>query len=528
MHWVQVLFGRRALASLAFLVLLATVVTVWAAPLHAQGTAPSAALSASSFSVPAYWYLIMAALALLVPAGFVFISAAGLDAEHAWNAALGALAAVGLASLGYWTVGFALQFGGVGLVYGQPALRGLVWEWSPVSADWGIGWGMAGLNGWFLSGADITPLVYALFLGHLPWVITATALPVIALRGRAPATATLIIALLMGAVIYPVAGNWVQGGGWLSALGRNLILGHGFVDFGGAGSVHLVAAGFALAALLVWLPRRPRRPLVDVTLTPAQMPLLSVVGSLFILAGTLGWLWSNPLQVATLSETALLRGSVNVMLCAGGGLLIPLLYTWFVTGSSDPVLSARGLAAGAVASLALAPFVQPGAALAIGLLVGATVPFVTFLVDGLLRLDDATGAVVISAVPAMLGLFFVGIFADGATGLGWQMTGLDGYLGVTGQGVSGLLVTQGYQPDFPGQLQAQFIGILALSLWGFLLGALICTPLGLILHGLRGQRTLDGAPSPVGDANAVAGRGGRPATQFAEPEGSSRVQDRTA
>jgi Amt family ammonium transporter len=451
-----------------------------------------------------------------------------LEPERAWNAALGALAALGLASLGYWTVGFALQFGGVGLVYGQPGLRGLVWEWSPFSADWGIGWGVAGLNGWFLSGPDVTPTVYALFLGHLPWVITAAALPVIALRGRAPATATLIIALLMGTVVYPVAGNWVQGGGWLSALGRNLTLGHGFVDFGGAGSVHLVAAGFALAALLVWMPRRPRRPLADVTLTPAQLPLLSVVGSLFILAGTLGWLWSNPLQVATLSETALLRGSVNVILCAGGGLLIPLLYTWFVTGGIDPVLSARGLAAGAVASLALAPFVQPGAALGIGLLVGATVPFVTFVLDGLLRLDDATGAVVISAVPAMLGLLFAGIFADGATGLGWQMTGLDGYLGVTGQGVSGLLVTRGYQPDFPGQLQAQLIGIVTLALWGFLLGALICTPLGLILHSLAGQRTPGGVPPTPVDVQATLGRSGRPAAPFAEPEANPRAQDRTA
>ena len=47
----------------------------------------------------------------------------------------------------------------------------------------------------------------------------------------------------------------MQGGGWLSALGRNLNMGHGLIDFGGAGTVHLAAAGFVLAALVVWLPR---------------------------------------------------------------------------------------------------------------------------------------------------------------------------------------------------------------------------------------------------------------------------------
>ncbi|RIK24766.1 MAG: hypothetical protein DCC55_41090, partial [Chloroflexi bacterium] len=287
------------------------------------------------------------------------------------------------------------------------------------------------------------------------------------------------------AVIYPLAGNWVQGGGWLSALGRNLSLGHGFVDFGGAGTVHLLAAGFGLAALVVWTPRRPRQPLEQIELPPAFQPLLAVVGSLLVLAGILGWLWSNPLQVSLVSDLGMMRGSVNAILFASGGILVPLGYTWFVTGRSDPLLSARGLVAGLVAGLAVGPFVQPGVAFLIGLLAGATVPFVTFVIDGLLRLDDATGVVASSGIPALVGLLMVGIFADGAVGAGWQMTGVENYQGVVGQGVTGLLAASGYQIDFPGQLQAQLVGILALGLWGFLTGILLCTPLGLLLHGLK-------------------------------------------
>ncbi len=429
---------------------------------------------------PVFWYLLASALAILTAVGLVFIGVAGLERERAWDAALGAVGAMGLATLAYWAVGFALQFGGVGLVYPRPELHGLVWEWSPLSTDWGVGWGAAGLSGWLLAGREMTALVYVLFLSHLPWLFVVTLLPVMALRGRAPVLATLAIALLMGGFVYPLAGNWVQGGGWLSALGRNLNLGHGFVDAGGAGAVFLLAAAFGLVALVVWTPRRA----VD-ELPPAYQPLLTVAGALLMLAGLIGWLWANPLQVETVGDLGMVRGSVNLLLAASAGVIAPLLYSWFVTGASHPTLVARGLVAGAVAGLAAAPFISPGAALVIGALAGATTPLLTYVVDSLLRLDDATGLVVTAGAPAIIGLLMAGVFADGIAGVGWQMTGLDAHLGVAGQGVSGLLVAPGFQPDFPGQLQAQLIGVAALILWGVLMGLLISAPLGLLFWGLQ-------------------------------------------
>jgi Amt family ammonium transporter len=301
-----------------------------------------------------------------------------------------------------------------------------------------------------------------------------------ALRGRAPAPATFLLALLLGGLVYPIAGNWVQGGGWLGALGRNLNLGHGFVDVGGAGSVFLVAALFALAALVVWSPRRWPG---DAGLPPTYQPLLTVVGGLLLLTGVLGWLWANPLQVEALSGVALLRGSTGMLLAAVGGALVPLLYTWFVAGGADPTMTARGLAAGAIAALAAAPFLQLGPLLLTGVIAGATVPFLTYVADHLLGIDDATGVIVLA-----------GIFADGAAGSGWQMAGVGAYLGVPGQGVSGLLTAAGFQRDFPGQLQAQVIGVVALGLWGFVTGLLVCAPLALLFHGLQRSATAPAAP----------------------------------
>ncbi len=454
-----------------------------------------------------YWFVVAAGLAMLLPVGLILIAAAGLDSKRAWDVALGGLAALALAGLGYWAVGFALQFGGIGLLYPQPGLLGLVWEWSALPPDWGTGWGMAGLSGWFLSSDIATPEVYALFLGHLPWAMTAALLPTVALRGRAPALASLLIALLTGGLVYPLAGNWVQGGGWLAALGRNLGLGHGFVDFAGAGTVFLVASSFTLAALLAWLPRQEPRPLDDPELPPAQLPLLAVAGALLLFTGAVGWSWSNPIQTAGLEATASLRGGINLLLAGGGGVLVPLLYTWFVVGHSHPLMSARGVAAGIVAGLAVGPFVLPGTALLLGMVVGASVPLVTFGVDRLLRLNDRAGVMSMAGIPAALGLLAVGLWADGSLGAGWQLTGLESHLGVAGQGVSGLFVASGYQPDFPGQLQAQLIGLVALALWGFVTGAAVNVPLSVMFHGLEAAAS---AQIPVGMAG--------PAQLIQEPE----------
>ena len=82
------------------------------------------------------------------------------------------------------------------------------------------------------------------------------------------------------------------------------------------------------------------------------------------------------------------------------------------------------------------------------------------------------------------------------------MTGINSYLGVSGQGVSGLLVDAAFQPDFPGQLQAQLIGTISLVLWGVVMGFLVHVPLALIAQGL--QRSEGRRSSRVAAADFVA------------------------
>ena len=206
-------------------------------------------------------------LAFLIPLGFALIATSGWPVERARRGAVAFFAALGLAVIGYVAVGFALQFGGIGLTQDQPGFAGLIWEWSALGPTWGPGWGMTGLVGWGLTGPAATSAAYALALANLPWVITAALIPLIGLRGRIPGWAAIVLGLLIGGLIYPLAGNWIWGGGWLANLGLNLGLGHGYVDVAGAGLVHLLGAAAALAGILVFLPWRPR------SAAPGEAPL---------------------------------------------------------------------------------------------------------------------------------------------------------------------------------------------------------------------------------------------------------------
>ncbi|MCS7221812.1 MAG: hypothetical protein RML36_01855 [Anaerolineae bacterium] len=457
------MIGRRALWILAALAAfnLAAASPAWAAePAQAQ---PS--------NGDALWPLVAGSLAWLVPIGFVLIAAAGLETPLARQAALTGLAAMGLSALGYWAVGFGIHFGGIGLISDRPGLEGLVWEWSALGPEWGPGWGMVGLRGWGLLHEAATPAAYLLFFAQLPWVTTATLIPLLSLRGRAPTLVAAVTGLLVSALLYPLVGNWISGGGWLANLGSNLGLGHGLVDFGGAAGVHLLGASVALAGILIFCPRRPpRADEAPVDLPPVHLPLLGTLGATLIVVGGLGWSYANPLLDPAVMPPV--RGAINALLAAAGGALAPLAYTWFVAGRHDALMVARGVAAGAIAMLAAGPLVPPWAALLIGTVAGLAIPLATYAVDHILRLDDPTAVIATHGLGAIWGLLAVALFADGLAGRGWNGIGADQYLGVAGQGVTGLFAAAQMRPDWPGQIQAQFIGLMAVVFIPFLAASL--------------------------------------------------------
>ena len=430
------------------------------------------------------WPLLAGCLAFLIPAGLTLLASGGMPEEKAVSTAMMGLAATGLAIVGYLACGFALQFGGIGLVSDLPGLGGLIWEWSPLDATWGTGWGTLGLKGFFLQQGADTPLAYALFFSQLPLVITASLIPLLTLRKRAKSLALVPAALLIAAVVYPVIGNWVWGGGWLANLGSNLELGHGFVDFAGSGLVHLLGGVAALGGILAFGFRSEKQE-EPAQMPPVHLPLLAILGSLFLLIGWLGLVFSNPLYT---SNEGLPRAliAVNVVLAAGGSLLVAMLYAWFTTGGADVLMAARGLAAGLIAISAACPFVPPWAALIIGAVAGLLLPLGIYLVEYLLRLDDSAAAIATHGLSGLWGLLALAIFADGRYGAGWNGIGAEEYLGIAGQGVSGYLVAAGFQLDLPNQLFAQLAGIATIAILAFALAWLFFKMLDVLIKARAG------------------------------------------
>jgi len=262
---------------------------------------------------------------------------------------------------------------------------------------------------------------------------------------------------LAGALVVPLAACWAWGGGWLSKLGSTLDLGHGFVDFGGSGVVFWVSA-MMTAGLLFFQERR--LPDESRTPPPAHFPLLANLGALLFGLGWAGWTLSAPFHTygATLDWN---RAAVNVFVGMAGSVLTSQLYAWLVTGDLDPLMAARGVAAGWCALLAGAPFLPPWAALVVGLIAGLLSPLLLYVVHGVLRFKDASATLSVGLAGGLWGVLSLAFFADGYWGQGWNGSGLT-------TGVSGIFVAEGI-----GQFVAQLVGLVALGLWGLVWGLLL-------------------------------------------------------
>ena len=174
--------------------------------------------------------------------------------------------------------------------------------------------------------------------------------------------------------------------------------------------------------------------------------------------------FSDPFQIQNLPSTQI---QSNLLNAAMAGLVVATLYGWFVSGEPLPMLAARGAVAGVVAVAASLPFIPAWAALVIGGVAGLLLPLTTYAVERWIRVDDQALLIPTFGAAGLWGLLALAIFADGSYGVGWNQTGIDRYLGVAGQGVTGIFAQTNFVPDSPGQMEAQFFGVVAICLLAF-------------------------------------------------------------
>jgi ammonium transporter, Amt family len=231
----------------------------------------------------------------------------------------------------------------------------------------------------------------------------------------------LVFAALFVAFVYPIAGSWKWGGGWLQTAG--------FYDFAGSTLVHSVGGWGALVGALILGPRLGKYG-KDGRVNPmpgSSMPM-AVIG-VFLL--WLGWFGFNGGSV--LSADPALTSIVLVTTCmaaAAGGISALAAYS-FISRKPDLSMMLNGILAGLVGVTAGADVVSPLSSIVIGAVAGALVVGSVVLMDKI-KVDDPVGAVSVHLVCGVWGTVAVGIFSTNpAHTLGTQLMGVAAYAGFT-------------------------------------------------------------------------------------------------
>ncbi len=295
------------------------------------------------------WTLIAGFLVMFMQAGFALVETGLCRAKNANHTMMMNFMVYGFGLFAFWVCGFAIQMGGGAPYSTLGGINGLSSEYT--INLFGKTWGLFGTHGFFMThgGAyDVGAMV--MFLFQMVFMDTALTIVTGAAAERWKFIAFAVSSVFMGAFTYPLFANWAWGGGWLSQLGANFSLGHGYCDFAGSGVVHAVGGLTALAVSLIIGPRIGK---YDRSGKANAMPghdIVLVLTGCFILA--FGWFGFNPGSTLAASGNGALRiGSiaVNTMLAGCTGSFGAVLYMWMRYGKPDASMAGNGLLAGLVA-----------------------------------------------------------------------------------------------------------------------------------------------------------------------------------
>lgn len=329
------------------------------------------------------WVVLTAALIFFMNAGFALLESGFCRKKNAVNILAKNFIVFAITTLVFYAVGFGIMFGNGNQFVGM------------------TGWLVPNEPDLFQALNWTNVPLYAKFIFQLVFAGTAATIVSGAVAERIHYSAFLVFSVVMGAVIYPVVGHWIWGGGFLATSGM--------FDFAGGSAVHSVGGWASLAGILFLGPRagkygRDGRPLA----IPGHNMTSATLGT-FIL--WLGWFGFNPGSTMAANPSAIAHILLTTTLAGAAGAVMGTVYTWFRIGKPDLGLTCNGCLAGLVAITAGCAYVTPSAALLIGALGGILV------VEGVLgfdrlRLDDPVGATSVHLLNGIFGSLCIGLFGD--------------------------------------------------------------------------------------------------------------------
>jgi ammonium transporter, Amt family len=275
-------------------------------------------------------------------------------------------------------------------------------DFTSVACQGGIPWSDA-------FGPNLTNNINLIFfLAFLLFSWTTASIMSGAIIERARISAYLVLACLLGSVVWILDAAWGwSAGGWLT-------LRFGFHDSIASCVVHGVAGAFTLGVLFNVGPRigkytkdgltRVFRP-HNLHITALGLMLIyAFYGACLVIASTSFPGWAN----IYLSPTTL--GSITMVITLGfaGGFT-----GGYFASRGDPFWTISGGLAGVIGVSAGADVYAPTLAYLISMLTAALVVYAGGWIETKMRVDDAVGAVAVHGCSGFLGIFWVGVFAAG-------------------------------------------------------------------------------------------------------------------
>jgi Amt family ammonium transporter len=351
------------------------------------------------------WMLAAAALVLLMTPGLGFFYGGMVRSKNILSTLMHSYVAMGIVAVQWAVIGYSLAFG-------PDAFMGLLGNTSKFL--------MHGL----ITFKDGAP-VYALFQnvttepGAIPeyvfslyqcmFAIITVALISGAIAERIKFSAWCLFVLLWTTIVYDPLAHWVwMTDGWLFKKGA--------LDFAGGTVVHL-SSGISSLAAIMFLGKRHGFP--TERMAPHNLPF-TLLGVGLLWFGWFGFNAGSAIVGPNCSDAAgglagLAFTTTTIAPAAAG--LSWMIAEWIHGGKPSALGFGSGVVAGLVVITPAAGFVEPGAAIIMGLIAGV-VCYMGVLMKAKFKYDDSLDVFGVHGIGGTTGALLTGVFATvGATGL---------------------------------------------------------------------------------------------------------------
>jgi len=364
-------------------------------------------MEAGLFTANNVWMMVCTALVFFMHTGFAFLEIGLTRQKNTINILFKNIFIITVGLLLYYIGGFNLMYPGF-----EEGSMGIL-----DFAGFGIAAPEGGMTAEYASGG-YTWWTDFLFQG----MFAATAATIVsgAVAERIKIGPFMIFTIIYVGLIYPIAGSWQWGGGFLSTLGGEE---GGFYDFAGSTLVHSVGGWGALIAIYL-LGARIGKFDKDgkANAIPGHNIPLATAGVLIL---WLGWFGFNGGSVLSADPAATSLVLVTTCLAAAAGGIGAIALSTIMYKNMDLTMFLNGILGGLVGITAGADLMSPNEAVVIGLIAGVIIVLGVALVDKI-RLDDPVGAVTVHLICGIWGTLAVGLFGAKAGGqqLIYQLTGI--------------------------------------------------------------------------------------------------------